>query len=134
MTAETASYISLLADVRAYLEFQKEMYGNEIYVDTTSLQPPSIEQKIQGFDLEQLQAFTSTCQACPLHKGRRSVVFGKGNPNPDIRISGEGPGVDEDKQGEPFVGAAGQLLTKILSAIQLTREDIYIANIVKCHQ
>ncbi len=133
MTAESASYISLLADVRAYLEFQKEMYGNEIYIDTASMEPPSTDQIIQSLDLAQLHVFASKCQACPLHKGRRNVVFGKGDPAADIMIVGEGPGVDEDKQGEPFVGAAGQLLTKILAAIQLTREDVYIANIVKCH-
>jgi DNA polymerase len=73
------------------------------------------------------------CSRCKLHRlGRRQVVFGVGNPNADLMFVGEGPGADEDIQGEPFVGRAGQLLTKIIEAIVLRREDVYIANVVKC--
>jgi uracil-DNA glycosylase len=73
------------------------------------------------------------CSRCKLHRlGRRQVVFGVGNPNADLMFVGEGPGADEDIQGEPFVGRAGQLLTKIIEAINLRREDVYIANVVKC--
>jgi len=73
------------------------------------------------------------CSRCKLHRlGRRQVVFGVGNPNADLMFVGEGPGADEDIQGEPFVGRAGQLLTKIIEAIDLRREDVYIANVVKC--
>ena len=73
------------------------------------------------------------CSRCKLHTlGRKQVVFGVGNPNADLMFVGEGPGADEDIQGEPFVGRAGQLLTKIIEAIELRREDVYIANVIKC--
>ena len=73
------------------------------------------------------------CSRCKLHTlGRRQVVFGVGNPNADLMFVGEAPGADEDIQGEPFVGRAGQLLTKIIEAIDLEREDVYIANVIKC--
>jgi len=73
------------------------------------------------------------CTRCKLHAlGRRQVVFGVGNPDADLMFVGEAPGADEDAQGEPFVGRAGQLLTKIIEAIGLTRADVYIANVIKC--
>ncbi|OGU61692.1 MAG: uracil-DNA glycosylase [Ignavibacteria bacterium GWF2_33_9] len=72
------------------------------------------------------------CLKCPFGATRNKFVFGVGNPNADIMVIGEGPGSDEDQQGEPFVGRAGQLLTKILSAINLERDDVFIANVVKC--
>jgi DNA polymerase len=73
------------------------------------------------------------CSRCKLHTlGRTQVVFGVGNPNADLMFVGEAPGADEDVQGEPFVGRAGQLLTKIIEAIGLRREDVYIANVIKC--
>ena len=73
------------------------------------------------------------CTRCKLHQlGRRQIVFGVGNPNADLMFVGEAPGRDEDIQGEPFVGRAGQLLTKIIEAIGLQRGDVYIANVIKC--
>jgi uracil-DNA glycosylase len=73
------------------------------------------------------------CRRCKLHKlGRKQVVFGVGNPDADLMFVGEAPGADEDEQGIPFVGRAGQLLTKIIEAIGLKREDVYIANVIKC--
>ena len=73
------------------------------------------------------------CSRCKLHTlGRKQVVFGVGNPAADLMFVGEAPGADEDIQGEPFVGRAGQLLTKIIEAINLRREDVYIANVIKC--
>src|SRR5574341_324670 len=73
------------------------------------------------------------CSRCKLHGlGRRQVVFGVGNPNADLMFVGEAPGADEDEQVIPFVGRAGQLLTKIIEAIDLKREDVYIANVIKC--
>jgi uracil-DNA glycosylase family 4 len=73
------------------------------------------------------------CTRCKLHRlGRRQIVFGVGNPDADLMFVGEAPGGDEDIQGEPFVGRAGQLLTKIIEAIGLRREDVYIANVIKC--
>lgn len=73
------------------------------------------------------------CTRCVLHTlGRRQVVFGVGNPSADLMFVGEAPGADEDIKGEPFVGRAGQLLTKIIEAIELRRDDVYIANVIKC--
>jgi DNA polymerase len=72
------------------------------------------------------------CERCELSRGRTHVVFGSGDPDADLMIIGEGPGAQEDRQGLPFVGPAGELLTKILLAIERTREQVYIANIVKC--
>ena len=73
------------------------------------------------------------CTRCKLHKqGRKQIVFGVGSPRAELMFIGEGPGADEDQQGEPFVGRAGQLLNKMIEAMGLKREDVYIANVVKC--
>ena len=73
------------------------------------------------------------CARCKLHKqGRKQIVFGVGNPRADLMFVGEGPGADEDAQGEPFVGRAGQLLNNMIKAMGLRREEVYIANVVKC--
>ena len=72
------------------------------------------------------------CTRCVLHRGRKNIVFGVGNPEAELMFVGEGPGADEDVQGEPFVGRAGQLLNKMIEAMGLRREDVYIANVVKC--
>ncbi|HWR14442.1 MAG TPA: uracil-DNA glycosylase [Terriglobales bacterium] len=73
------------------------------------------------------------CTRCKLHaQGRKQIVFGVGNPTADLMFVGEGPGADEDEQGEPFVGRAGQLLNKMIEAMGLQREQVYIANVVKC--
>jgi DNA polymerase len=77
-------------------------------------------------------AEASTCTRCRLAERRTHVVYGVGNPDADLLFVGEGPGFHEDQQGEPFVGAAGQLLTRMLEGIGLRREDVYIANVVKC--
>ncbi len=85
-----------------------------------------------GTDLRELGAIASTCTRCRLWRGRTQVVFGVGDPTAELMFIGEGPGYHEDKQGEPFVGAAGQLLTQMLAEIGLRRQDVYIANVVKC--
>ena len=82
--------------------------------------------------LEELAREASTCTRCRLAQGRTQVVFGVGHPDADVMFIGEGPGYYEDKQGEPFVGAAGQLLTQLLGEIGLRREDVYICNVVRC--
>ena len=83
--------------------------------------------------LQQIRAEIGDCTRCKLHRlGRKQIVFGVGNPNADLMFVGEAPGADEDIQGFPFVGRAGQLLTKIIEAIGLRREDVYIANVIKC--
>jgi uracil-DNA glycosylase len=83
--------------------------------------------------LAAVRADIGDCTRCKLHTlGRTQVVFGVGNPDADLMFVGEAPGADEDVQGIPFVGRAGQLLTKIIEAIDLKREDVYIANVIKC--
>lgn len=82
--------------------------------------------------LDELNEKIHNCLECPLGETRNKFVFGSGNPNSKILIIGEAPGADEDEQGLPFVGRAGQLLTKIIEAINFKREDLYIANIIKC--
>ncbi len=79
-----------------------------------------------------LQAQVAACQRCALHAGRLNTVFGVGNPGAQWMVIGEAPGAEEDKQGEPFVGRAGQLLNAMLLAIGLPREQVFIANILKC--
>lgn len=83
-------------------------------------------------DLAALAATVAACTRCRLAQGRQTVVFGFGNPDADLMLIGEAPGAEEDRQGLPFVGAAGELLTKIIQAIDTRREDIYITNILKC--
>ncbi len=83
--------------------------------------------------LSALEEAMLECHKCPLGTSRIKLVFGTGNPNAKLMFVGEGPGYDEDRQGEPFVGRAGQLLNKIIEAMGLKREDVYIANVVKCH-
>jgi uracil-DNA glycosylase len=83
-------------------------------------------------DLKELRNLLGDCQRCKLCKERTNIVFGTGDPDARLVFVGEGPGYDEDQKGEPFVGKAGQLLTKIIEAMNLTREKVYICNIIKC--
>ncbi len=101
-------------------------------VPVNSPEPISIKVMPQTESLASIQADLVNCQRCQLAAGRTNIVFGVGNPQADLMFIGEGPGRDEDSQGEPFVGRAGQLLTKMIQAMGLKREDVYIANIVKC--
>lgn len=87
---------------------------------------------IAGLDWDALRSRVKTCQACDLHQTRTQTVFGVGNQQADLMIIGEAPGADEDRQGEPFVGKAGQLLNAMLKAIGLARDQVFIANILKC--
>jgi uracil-DNA glycosylase family 4 len=82
--------------------------------------------------LPKIREFIGDCTRCKLSKTRTKIVFGSGNPNADLMFVGEGPGRDEDLSGEPFVGRAGKLLTDMIKAMGLQREDVYIANVVKC--
>jgi len=83
-------------------------------------------------DLHAIRADLGDCRRCKLAPLRKHIVFGAGNPNADLMFVGEAPGADEDEQGLPFVGRAGQMLTRIIQAIQMRREDVYICNILKC--
>ena len=89
-------------------------------------------ERIEGDTLTRIREDIGDCTRCKLHKGRTKIVFGTGNPNADLMFVGEGPGRDEDLSGEPFVGRAGKLLTDMIKAMGLERQDVYIANVVKC--
>jgi uracil-DNA glycosylase family 4 len=82
--------------------------------------------------LRELESVAKVCTLCRLSETRTQVVFGTGDPQAELMLIGEAPGFNEDQQGEPFVGAAGQLLTRLLAEIGLAREDVYIANVIKC--
>jgi uracil-DNA glycosylase family 4 len=97
--------------------------------------PPKPEQSVTDpiAALKLIREDLGDCTRCKLHQqGRKQIVFGVGNPQADLMFVGEGPGADEDAQGEPFVGRAGQLLNNMIQAMGLSREDVYIANVVKC--
>jgi len=98
------------------------------FVENTLIQ----EEWQKSNSLKELDAKINTCQKCGLGKTRTNFVFGVGNPNADVMIIGEAPGADEDAKGEPFVGRAGKLLNDILKAISFEREEVFIANILKC--
>ena len=82
--------------------------------------------------LDEIRSELGDCRRCKLCGGRTQIVFGSGNPRAELMFVGEAPGADEDKQGQPFVGKAGQLLTKMIEAMKFTRDDVYICNVVKC--
>ncbi|HET6401554.1 MAG TPA: uracil-DNA glycosylase [Candidatus Kapabacteria bacterium] len=98
---------------------------------TEKLSPNSKEAWYNAKTLEELESKINQCQKCRLGATRTKFVFGVGNPNAKVLVIGEAPGADEDAQGEPFVGRAGQLLNKMLVAVNFTREEVYIANILK---
>lgn len=100
------------------------------FVETTMDQPSTSP---RSWTLQEIRGDIGDCMRCKLSTlGRRQIVFGVGNPNADLMFVGEAPGADEDVQGVPFVGRAGQLLTKMIEAMGFTRDDVYIANVVKC--
>ena len=94
--------------------------------------PPTIPTSDRAAALQMIREDIGDCTRCALHKGRNKLVFGDGNPAARLMFVGEGPGADEDAQGIPFVGKAGQLLNNMITAMGLKREEVYIANVVKC--
>lgn len=127
--------------LRRYLEQRLELGEKVIYqpFDTEMPEPEIVENTVIGIDefektesLDELYTAICECQKCKLGQSRINLVFGEGNPQAEIMFVGEAPGADEDKQGRPFIGRAGKLLDKILNAMKLSRDDIYIANILKC--
>lgn len=115
--------------INQYLEFLKLSGIQDVFVSEPEKKMEIVK---QAPSLEELAAKYAECKLCPLHTNRVKLVYGEGNPNSNLMIISEGPGHDENVTGKPFVGAAGQLLTKMLSAIKLDRKDIYITNVVKC--
>jgi uracil-DNA glycosylase family 4 len=120
----------IAGDVRAYLEAQREL-GLE-YTDVRWPESPVPDVAVARLTLLQVREELGECTRCKLHRHRTQIVFGVGNPQASLVFVGEAPGADEDAQGEPFVGRAGQLLTKIIQAMGMQREDVYICNIIKC--
>lgn len=114
-----------LGALGATLRYYRAMGLAEIQFEGAWLQGPAEVLAVQEHQLQQ-------CRRCKLCDGRTTVVFGAGNPQADLVVIGEGPGADEDAQGKPFVGRAGQLLTKMLESVQISRDEVYITNTVKC--
>jgi uracil-DNA glycosylase family 4 len=121
--------LEIAGQVRSHLELQKSL-GLE---STEARWPaPAAPAPVARTTLAQVREELGECTRCKLHAQRHTIVFGVGNPSARLVFVGEAPGADEDAQGEPFVGRAGQLLTKIIEAMGLRREDVYICNIIKC--
>lgn len=123
---------SLRNRVESYLEWSRELYG-PVYFTTTTPEPAADHPMSLSSvsTLEELRALCETAEELRTDLPGTNLVFGVGNPDADLMLVGEAPGENEDLQGEPFVGKAGQLLTDILKAIRFRREDVYIANILK---
>jgi DNA polymerase len=128
---------TLKEEIIKALKLQRELFGDvlldepeKLIVKRKTEVVPETWQSAKS--LEELNQLICNCMKCPLGDTRKNFVFGSGNPHADALILGEGPGADEDEQGLPFVGRAGKLLTEILKAIKFERDDVYIANIVKC--
>jgi DNA polymerase len=119
------------------MDYLKKLYLESIGIDYLpggkSIPIEQSQDKATEFEtLEQLRDEIGDCRRCQLSQGRTHIVFGVGNPDADVVFVGEAPGRDEDIKGEPFVGKAGQLLTRIITAMGLTRDDVYICNVIKC--
>ncbi len=111
---------------------EREATGSPQQSDTSSPDHQLTALPADQLTLEAIRSELGDCRRCKLCSTRTNIVFGVGNPNADLMFVGEAPGADEDEQGEPFVGRAGQLLTKIIEAMGFQRSDVYIANILKC--
>ncbi|QMU55972.1 MAG: uracil-DNA glycosylase [Candidatus Mycalebacterium zealandia] len=145
----------LMTDLKGYLEFQGRMGNGKIRTERKDAPPerepapgpsktnkktPVISIPFEGnlFEnggansLEEIRTEMGECERCKLHAGRKTIVFGEGNPKAKVVFVGEGPGKDEDEQGRPFVGRAGKLLNKVIEAMGMKREEVYICNVVKC--
>jgi DNA polymerase len=141
----TKQVLEIISSVREYLALQKLQGIRTVPCAPARHTTPPSESEPGGTDknanlsaamkqqhLQALRNEMGDCTRCRLHSARQNIVFGVGNPNARLVFVGEAPGADEDVQGEPFVGKAGQLLTRIIEAIALKRSDVYITNIVKC--
>jgi DNA polymerase len=113
----------LIVQLKGHLRYQKDLGIHTLL---------SQGKRKERLTLDAIRQELGECTRCRLHEGRNHLVFGAGNPHAALVFVGEGPGREEDLQGKPFVGRAGELLTRIIEAIELTREEVYIANIVKC--
>jgi DNA polymerase len=118
-------------NLRIFLEQLRALGMDSLYLPDGLLEQAMTSSKQK--ELDALRANIGDCTRCKLHAGRKNLVFGDGNPEARLVFVGEGPGFDEDKQGLPFVGKAGQLLNQMIEAMGLSRQEVYICNVVKCH-
>ena len=125
-SSSSSSPRKIIQDLKNYLAFLKATGTHFVEVS----KPPSLELKHNR--LEQLRAQVERCVKCRLAKSRTHVVFGEGNPSTRLVFVGEAPGQNEDLQGRPFVGAAGNLLTQLIEQMGLSRSDVFICNVIKC--
>lgn len=128
----------IIKDIKNFIELEKESGMDELMLKNISRHK---KEKPRGSDLpardkksalEELRQKAQACKECPLYESRRNLVFGSGNADAVLMFVGEAPGLEEDIQGEPFVGKAGALLTKMIEAMGFKRDDVYIANCLKC--
>ncbi|UCE05183.1 MAG: uracil-DNA glycosylase [bacterium] len=124
---------NLFEELKNYLYSQQELYGDDIYLDFDPCGLALTSEEKKSYQLQHFYYEIKDCKQCGLANNRTKLVFGSGNPNSKIMLIGEAPGFNEDREGKPFVGNAGQLLDKILKAIHLSRNDVFITNVVKCH-
>lgn len=127
-----AEITNLLTNVKDYFLGQQELYGENLYLDYDPNTLSLLGEEKKKYWLGKLFYQIRNCQRCGLAQQRTRLVFGNGRANARIMLIGEAPGSNEDREGKPFVGNAGQLLDKILQAIQLSRPEIYVTNVVKC--
>ena len=125
MTADPAALADAARALAEHLRFHQALGVRDLPLQGEPLGGPESA-------LRRVEVASQGCTRCKLSQGRHTIVFGAGSPEARLVFIGEGPGEEEDRQGKPFVGRAGQLLTKMLESVGLTREEVYICNIVKC--
>jgi DNA polymerase len=123
-----SEFKEIVSLTRKYLQQHNKSRGLNIFFEGQDKE----KQRLEGLSLNNVLLSVKDCQNCSLYQSRTNFVFGEGNEKAVLMFIGEAPGYDEDKAGRPFVGKAGQLLTKIIESIDFKREDVYIANILKC--
>lgn len=131
MRATRLQYLNEMG-ITAWADRRAPVVGVSVDSDVTDAVPVHNHPQARSPELDALSKQVAVCRQCTLHESRTQTVFGVGNPQADWLIVGEAPGADEDRQGEPFVGRAGKLLNAMLLAMGLQREQVYIANILKC--
>jgi DNA polymerase len=135
--------LELLGSLRDYLQDLADSGVDGLPRETAAPVPPPVAERAADSPappsatpvretLEEIRADLGDCRRCKLSSGRKNIVFGVGNPRARLLFVGEAPGRDEDLHGEPFVGEAGQLLTRLINRMGLTRDDVYICNVIKC--
>ncbi|MCQ9208139.1 MAG: uracil-DNA glycosylase [Omnitrophica bacterium] len=122
----------IIRSLKGYMKAESLAGIEEFYLNPTVVHGDGVRPLAESLSLESLRNEVANCKLCPLYKTRKNPVFGNGSPKARLVFVGEAPGRDEDIQGLPFVGRAGELLTKIIEAMGLARRDVYICNILKC--